>query len=98
MSKSETTDRIMDLLDKMEQGELTEAENEELETLSNLPNEGNATAEQKEYIEILLDRLGEDLRSYTLDDNVCIDNLNFDEASDLIDNLKVDTKTYNIPF
>jgi hypothetical protein len=48
---------------------------------------GRATVRQKEYIEILLDKISARISDYDYDD---INDLTFEDADELIDNLKDD--------
>lgn len=83
MSNKDKAARAIDLLDKLAYGSITEDEAAELDCLQGL--EGNATDAQMEYITDLLDRLGTDLEDYTETE---LTELSFDEASELIDELK----------
>ena len=86
MNRKNKQDRLATLQEKGAFGELTPQEEKELERLAEYL-ESPATDGQVDYIETLLDKLGADLDEYT---DVTIDWLTFDEASEIIDQLKDD--------
>ena len=83
MNVNDKAARAIELLDKLAYGSLTEDEELELASLNGM--DGNATDGQREYITDLLDKLGADLEDYT---DTPLEDLSFDEASELIDELK----------
>jgi uncharacterized protein YqeY len=82
----EQRDRFITLQEKAAFGGLNAIEEGEVAALERYL-ENPATENQVEYIEALLERLGADLSEYTDTDQ---DLLTYEEASDLIDDLKDD--------
>lgn len=88
MSRQDDIARILDLQVKADLDGLTPAEEKEfkqLEAAIDKSAKGRATENQKDFINELLDEVGADLESYIDKD---IDELTFDEASELIETLK----------
>lgn len=82
------SNRLFDLQTRAAFGLLTSSEETELESLAAVGDfPGHATASQKDYIEVLIDKLGADLADYDVDD---ADTLSLDDATELIDRLKDD--------
>lgn len=81
-------DRILDLNEKLQAGTITAAEVAELDQLNtDHIGPGNATDQQKSYIFDLLDKIGAEITDFTDTD---WPDLNYEEASELIDTLKAE--------